>query len=146
MSESPRKLSGSEIRQWLKRHLGHGTFVNDRRPVSTKGVARACGIDVSKLYDFRDATPGRYIAESKLRVLGRFIQDWENGLLEFEKNRGSHKDRLIHRETPKPMPTVCRVDPLAGKLSLVPRPPRALRPPAPRNIFASLTKDRPKCK
>lgn len=63
---------------------------------------RAVGIDRAGLTRFKQGDD-KVIGVRPLRLMSRFISDWENGLLEFGGKR--HTGRvLIHRATPKPRP------------------------------------------
>jgi hypothetical protein len=80
-----------------------------------------------------------------LRVMGRFIEDWEAGMLEFRratKSDGLHANRmlLVHRKTPKPIPARLTID-FSGRgprLKLIAKPRRDRMPTMP-EISGKLT-------
>ena len=79
------------------------------------------------------------------RILSRFVEDWEAGLIEFVPDwsyprANGQKARIVHRATPRPMPQRMTID-FSGsrpRLTLLGRPPRDRMPGFP-EISGKLT-------
>lgn len=131
-------LSIEEIGRWcLRRKRRPDGFV-------LRSFLRAINFD-RKDYE-RWLQGKRQLPLERQRIISRFIEDWESGMVEFRVRsrkgvvprdglgkRGGIIYDLHHRSTPRPMPIRMNVDLSSGRarLSFVPKPERLRMPSFP---------------
>lgn len=110
-------LSEDEIIAWLKRNFLRGARnlgKSDGGELPNRAFCRAVGLDDGDLSRIISGKEGPL--KTRIRVLSRFIRDWENGLLEFSYERrpghqgGKAMRVLKHLATPKRMPVKFTVE------------------------------------
>lgn len=119
-------LSTEEIRRWCRAHTrrGQSKYLNkEAREFATMAFLRHIGFDHRDFYRFVDSRYG--LTADKQRVMSRFIEDWEAGLIEFSKGGGENGRgrKVVHLSIPRKKPSRGMID-FTGtrpKLFLVPR-------------------------
>lgn len=101
-----RVLPREEIRRWVISNFTRGDAPEKMladRELPMAAFCRVVGISTSNLTRFKNGR-NDVLGPRPLRLMSRFIIDWENGLLEFGGTRQSGRV-LIHRSKPRPRPT-----------------------------------------
>lgn len=139
-------LSIEELRRWFLRRK--------KRPDGFVLRSFLRSVDFRRADFQRWLAGARPLALERQRVISRFVEDWEAGLIEFrvrsrkgkvprdgQGKRGGHIWDMHHRTTPRPMPIRMNVDLSGGKprLSFVARPER-LRMPSFPDVAGALLK------
>jgi hypothetical protein len=134
-------LGSEEIKRWFRARL----FARRDRDLNLKSMLRGLSIDHSTFFRWLRGKPRGRISPAQQRLLGRFIEDWDAGLIEFVPDRSrpranGAKGRLVHRTTPRPMPVRMVVDLSGGRprLQLLGKPVRDRFPSLP-EISGKLT-------
>lgn len=130
-------LSTSELRAWCraKTRRGRGKHLGEYdRDFSTLAFLRHIGWGNGEFYQW---IAGRVpIPAEKARLMRRFVEDWEHGMVEFSKPGSTGRGRkavVVHRQTPRPVARRLRMD-LSGsapRLTFLPKPARNVMPAFP---------------
>lgn len=100
-----RVLPREEIRRWVISNFTRGDAPEKMladRELPMAAFCRTVGISTANLTRFKNGR-NDVLGARPLRLMSRFIIDWENGLLEFGGTRQRGRT-LIHRSKPKPRP------------------------------------------
>ncbi len=124
-----RVLSTEEIRRWVNSNFTRGKTIEKvltERELPMSAFCRTVGINPADLTRFKKSA--HLPSHRVLRLISRFIGDWESGMLEF----GGRRERgrfLVHRETPKPRPGRMTLSFTTDgpRLKTLPRPPASPR-------------------
>ena len=132
-------LSREELRRWFE-----GKKKTPVRDLKIRSMYRELKLDERGIR--RWLAGQRPLPVETQRILSKFVEDWENGMLEFKvdrsyKHANGMKGTLVHRATPKPMPARFTVDigPRGTRLKLLGKPERTRMPGFP-EIAGKLTR------
>lgn len=113
-------LSIEQMRRWCLAHTSRNrrNFGQHNREFSTFAFLRALGMQRQNFYNWMHGNKPLYGQQP--RLMSKFIEDWEAGLLEFVRGPKSHDTKRIlrHRSVPKKMPIRMVVDITGGSAKL----------------------------